>query len=513
MDTVTSQVPTLVPDLVPTPSRRRFLQTSTALATASMLGISGEASAAPALHSKRNLAALARSMAGRLILPGELGYMMAAAPNNQRYADILPVAVAMCANDKDVQLCLRWAIDHRQPFAVRSGGHNYAGFSTTRGLLIDVKAMNGISVNEKENTCTIAAGVSNQDMANFFSGSSLAVPSGRCPTVGAAGLVLGGGWGFSATHAGLTCDSLKSSEIVLPSQQLVVAEDKGSYQDLFWGLRGGGGGNFGVNTSFTFNLVDVSHNVTIFNILWPAQKQIELFSALQDLQQNNPTTISTRSKIVPRRAGSNYTMADLQVTTLGQFFGGKEAAMKALEPVLNMLTPVKADIREMTYWQARDYLITDDPNGMYDLRSSYVGEKMSPEGMEMMVRWMLKWPGGSLVPENMGILFAIGGKVRTVPVNATAYPHRNANYIFEMEAAWGPIDKLDVVQRQQQWLRDYFAAMSPFVLPQAYVNFPNREQPNWAKAYYGPNLDRLKTVKHKYDPHNYFKFEQSIPQG
>ncbi len=492
-------------------SRRRFLQTSTALATASALGLSGEVSAAPAIHSKHNLKALAASMSGRLILPGELGYAMAAAPNNQRYADILPIAVAMCANDKDVQLCLRWAIDHRQPFAVRSGGHNYAGFSTTKGLLIDVKAMNGITYNEKENTCTISAGVSNQDMANFFSGGFLAVPSGRCPTVGAAGLVLGGGWGFSATHAGLTCDSLKSSNIVLPNQRLVVAEDKGEYQDLFWGLRGGGGGNFGINTSFTFNLVDVSHNVTIFNILWPAQKQIELFSALQELQKNHATQISTRSKIVPSRAGTNYTMADLQVTTLGQFFGDKDAALKALEPVLKMVKPIKQDIREMQYWQARDYLITDDPNGMYDLRSSYIGEAMSPAGIETMLRWMMKWPGGSLLPENMGILFAIGGKVRDVPVDATAYPHRNANYIFEMEAAWAPIDKPEVVQKQQRWLHDYFAAMSPYVLQQSYINFPNREQPNWQHAYYGQNLDRLKRLKRKYDPANHFKFEQSIP--
>ncbi len=493
--------------------RRRFLQTSTALATASALGFSAQANAAPALHSKRNLEALRRSMAGRLILPGEMGYTMAAAPNNQRYADILPIAVAMCANAKDVELALRWAIDHRQPFAVRSGGHNYAGFSTTTGLLIDVKAMNGITLNEKEQTATISAGVSNQDMANFFSGKFLAVPSGRCPTVGASGLVLGGGWGFSATHSGLTCDSLKSTEIVLPNQQLVIADDKGAYQDLFWGLRGGGGGNFGINTSFTFNLKDVSHDVTIFNILWPAKNQIELLSALQDIQQQNATTISTRSKIVPNRAGTNYTMDNLQVTTLGQFFGPKEAALKALEQVLKMVEPVKADIRQMTYWQARDYLITDDPNGMYDLRSSYIAEKMSPEGMEMMVRWMLKWPGGSLVPENMGILFAIGGKVREVAVNATAYPHRNANYIFEMEAAWGPIDKPEVVQRQQKWLGEYFSAMRPFVLPQAYVNFPNRDQPDWANAYYGPNLTRLKTIKTKYDKYNYFKFQQSIPQA
>jgi hypothetical protein len=493
-------------DILP---RRKFLQTGAALLYASSVPLT--LSAAPALHSPKNLKALADSMHGRLILPGQMGYAMAAAPNNARYADILPLAVAMCADAHDVQLCLRWAADHRKKFAIRSGGHNYAGFSTTRGLLIDVKAMNKVSFDISKNRGYIQAGANNQDMANAFSGSTFAIPSGRCPTVGASGLVLGGGWGFAATHAGLTCDSLVQTDVVLASGKPVSAEPKGDYDDLFWALRGGGGGNFGVNTGFSFELHEVKDDVTIFNILWPGEKQIELLTALQEIQTNYAQQISTRTKAYPDAPGARPRRSQLQVTTLGQFFGPREKALEALAPALKLVKPIKQDIRQMSYWQARDYLITDDPNGMYDLRSSYVAEIMPPEGLETMLQWMMKWPGGSLLPENMGILFAIGGKVREVATDATAYVHRNANYIFEMESAWAPIDHPDVVKKQQAWLTEYFAAMKPFVLPQSYVNFPNRDLPNWAKAYYGDNLARLMRVKKKYDPGNFFSFEQSIP--
>lgn len=489
--------------------RRRFLQTGAALLYAGSVPLA--LNAAPVLHSPKNLKALGNSLHGRLILPGEMGYAMAAAPNNARYADILPLAIAMCADAHDVQLCLRWAADHRQKFAIRSGGHNYAGFSTTKGLLIDVKAMNKVSFDISKNRGYIQAGANNQDMANAFSGSTFAIPSGRCPTVGASGLVLGGGWGFAATHAGLTCDSLVQTDVVLASGKPVSAEAKGDYDDLFWALRGGGGGNFGVNTGFSFELHEVKDDVTIFNILWPGEKQIELLTALQEIQSNYAQQISTRTKAYPDAPGAHPKRSQLQVATLGQFFGPREKALEALAPALKLVKPLSQDIRQMSYWQARDYLITDDPNGMYDLRSSYVAEIMPPEGLETMLQWMMKWPGGSLLPENMGILFAIGGKVREVATDATAYVHRNANYIFEMESAWAPIDHPDVVKKQQAWLTEYFAAMKPFVLPQSYVNFPNRDLPNWAKAYYGDNLARLMRVKKKYDPTNLFSFEQSIP--
>ncbi len=308
-----------------------------------------------------------------------------------------------------------------------------------------------------------------------------------------------------------TCDSLLASDVVLANTSLVTATADNAHKNLFWGLCGGGGGNFGVNTSFTFQLHEVKDDVTIFNLLWPGEKQVELLMLLQKIQLDNPTTISTRTKAYPERAGANPKLSEIQVATLGQFFGPKEKLMEILRPALELLKPVKQDIRQMRYWQARDYLITDDPTGMYDIRSAYVADRLGGDALENMLRWMMKWPGGSLLPENMGILFAIGGKVRDRPADATAYVHRNANFIFEMECAWAPIDHHDTVKRQQAWLTEYYADMQRFLLPQSYVNFPNREIPNWARKYYGNNLGRLIDIKQKYDPLDVFHFEQSIP--
>ncbi len=496
--------------------RRRFLQGGATLAAAGALGL-GRSFAAPApLTSVDNLAALRGDMHGRLILPGEQGYMMANYASNARWADVLPKAIAMCADEADVKLCIQWARDLQMPFAIRSGGHSYAGFSTTPGLLIDLKGMNKVTFDKDKQMATVQGGANNQDVANALGGTAFAIPSGRCPTVGASGLVLGGGWGFAATNKGLTCDSLLASDVVLADTRLVKAGPTGDNADLFWALRGGGGGNFGVNTSFTFQLHEV-HNVTVFNILWPGDKgkQVELLRKLLDIQNANSKTISTRTKAYPDKPGKNPRLDQIQVATLGMYWGNEKETRDVLAGATNLVTPIKSDIRTMSYWQARDYLVTDDPTGMYDLRCAYVADKMDDKGLAKMLDWMIKWPGGSLTPENMGIFFAVGGQVRDVKPADTAYVHRNANYIFEIECAWSPIDSDYVVSAQRQWLADYFADMlqQKFLLPQAYVNFPNRELPNWAQAYYGDNLPRLSQIKRKYDPENIFRFAQSIPPG
>jgi hypothetical protein len=493
-------------------SRRHFLQTGALVAGGAAAGLTPLAALAarPAASHVRRLTPVPK-LKGRWIRPEDMGYAMAAWPNNARWTDARPLAIAMCANDEDVRLSIVWAQENSKPFAIRSGGHSYAGFSTTNGVLIDVKPMNGVTPDWKKGTVFVQGGASNQDVANALRSRPFAVPSGRCPTVGTSGLVLGGGWGFGATHSGLTCDSLAGTDIVLASGTRVRA-DASNLDDLFWAVRGGGGGNFGVNTSFTFNLVEVS-DVTTFNIVWPPGKQIELMMSLQKMQLDNPRTISTRTKVRPTRAGARPERSQLVVETLGLYWGKEKQLRQILADTfaIQQPDPATTDIYEMDYWRARDYLLTDDPVGMYDLKSSYVENRLGGDGLEMMLSWMSQWPGGSLRQDNMGILFAIGGAVKDKKIDETAYVHRNSNYIFEMETAWGPIDDDSVVRAQGEWLSNYYNAMQKFVQQESYVNFPNRELTNWARKYYGTNLERLSEIKSRYDPHDAFKFLQSIP--
>ncbi|SEP09630.1 FAD/FMN-containing dehydrogenase [Methylobacterium sp. ap11] len=488
-------------------SRRRLFQ-SGALAAGAALGSRIPGAAALEGPPPRGLDALARELHGRLIRPNEPGFRVAAWPNNGRWADVLPLAVAMCVDDRDVRACLAWARQERQTFAVRCGGHNYAGFSTTSGLLIDVKPMSAITFDPKTGLVTVGAGASNQDMADAFRATGLAIPSGRCPTVGISGLTLGGGWGFSATRNGLTCDALRATDAVTADGVLRRASARDDAA-LFWAARGGGGGNFAVHTAFTFEPHPV-YDVTVFNIVWPARHQVELMLDLQDIQIRNPGLISTRSKLAPAAAGP-VSRGGLMVQTLGQFFGSPDQLRAMLDRPLSRSRPVVAEINAMNYWSARDYLVTDDPGGLYDMRSSYVAGGLGGEAIEAMIGWMEKWPGGSVRQDNMGILFAAGGQVKAVKPTDTAYVHRDSDFIVEMETSWSPLDAPDTVARQQAWLTEYFAAMQRFVKPQSYVNFPSRDLPNWLNAYYGENVGKLCEVKRRYDPDNVFRFPQSIP--
>ncbi len=491
-------------------SRRGVLRGGLALAAGSLTATPIRTFAKPAVIDSNGLGALARTLVGRVIFPGDTGFVQAALPNNTRYAETFPRAVAVCANDLDVQRCITWARDYRVAFAIKSGGHNYAGFSTTDGLLIDVRAMDGTRLDARNGVVHAQAGVSNGILRAALSGTSLAVPAGRCLTVGVAGLTLGGGWGFTATRAGLTCDSLLESEVILADGRKVTASERGE-DDLFWGLRGGGGGNFGVNTSFSYRLADVSGAVTAFHLSWPANRFAALVSALQAIENANVRQMSIRLALGQTRPGANPSLSDLEVDCLGQFFGTKRQLLSILAPALAIAPPIHQDYREGGFWDAVGFLAEPGLPHMYDSRSSFVANALPPDALEVLLRMVMKWPGGAAAQDGFAKLFAIGGKVRDVAPNATSYAHRNANYIFEISLVNDPSDRDDIIARQSDWMSATFDALRSYLLQASYVNFPNRRLDNWADLYYGENLSQLSQVKRRYDPDNLFRFAQSIP--
>lgn len=491
-------------------SRRRILRGGLALAAGALIETPVRGLARPALVDSTGLGALGRSLTGRLILPGQTGFVQAALPNNTRYAETFPQAVARCVSDQDVQRCIAWARDYGMRFAVKSGGHNYAGFSATDGLLIDVRSMRETRLDARNGVLHAQAGVNNAIMGAALSGVSLAVPAGRCLTVGVAGLTLGGGWGFTSTRAGLTCDSLLASEIVLADGRKVTASERDN-PDLFWGLRGGGGGNFGVNTSFSYRLTDVSGPVTAFHIRWPATRFVALVSALQAIQNENVRQISMRLALGQTKPGANRSPADLEVDCLGQFFGTKKQLLDLIAPALAISSPTRQDYQEGGFWQAVGFLAEPGLPHMYDSRSSYVANALPPDALDALLRMVMRWPGGAVAQDGLGKLFAIGGKVRDVGAKATSYAHRNANYIFEIMLVNDPADRDDVIARQSEWMTATFDAVQGYLMPASYVNFPNRRLDRWAQRYYGANLAQLSQVKRRYDPDNIFQFAQSIP--
>lgn len=207
---------------------------------------------------------LARSLQGPLLKKDAPDFARIASPWNLRFASRLPAGIARCTSPEDVRACLHWARSNDVPLAIRSGGHSYAGFSTTSGLMIDVSLMNEVGDPDAAGRMRMNGGARNANVYSALGPVNRALTHGRCKGVGVAGLVLGGGIGFSQRLRGLTCDQLIETEIVIGSGELLRCNEEEN-ADLFWACRGGGGGNFGVNTSLTFQTFPVDV-VTVFRL-------------------------------------------------------------------------------------------------------------------------------------------------------------------------------------------------------------------------------------------------------
>jgi FAD/FMN-containing dehydrogenase len=213
---------------------------------------------------------------GGLVLPGDSGYALASQSYNPRFDGHRPAAVARCTSVADVQRCVEVARDAGMPIAARSGGHSYAGYSTPdNGLVLDLRGMATVEVDG--GTAVVGAGARLMEVYAALAGAGRALPAGSCPTVGVAGLTLGGGIGVTARKYGLTCDKLTAVQIVTADgEQRTV--DGG---DLLWALKGGGGGNFGVVTSFTF-ATEPAPDITVFALEYPAGSTADVVGAWQE---------------------------------------------------------------------------------------------------------------------------------------------------------------------------------------------------------------------------------------
>src|SRR6266849_48021 len=224
--------------------------------------------------------ALARSLQGTLIRPDNSQYPVAHQLFNPRFDGILPAAIASCVSLADVQTCLSFVQRFGLPFTPRSGGHSYAGYSTTTGLVVDITSMNAVKVNAGTGVATIGAGARLIDVYAALAQQGFSLAAGSCPTVGIAGLTLGGGVGVLGRKFGLTCDNLLSAQVVVANGNILTC-DASHNPDLFWALCGGGGGNFGVATSFSFRTYQVGA-LSLFTLNWPWGSAADVVNAWQN---------------------------------------------------------------------------------------------------------------------------------------------------------------------------------------------------------------------------------------
>ena len=423
-----------------------------------------------------------------------------------------PLAVVYCESAADVSRTILWARQNGVRIAGRSGGHSYAGYSTTTGVVIDVSRLSSITVNAAAGTAAIGAGARLMDVYRELAAQGVTIPAGSCPTVGIAGLALGGGVGFAGRKLGLTCDRIRSFTMVT-ADGVVRQCNPQRNADLYWACRGGGGGNFGVATRFTFAAHPVS-TVTIVRAVWSWSDAARVIDAWQRWGPAAPDDLFTLISVEASDAGTT------RIGMSGQFFGSPTQLNALLAPFFAAgAAPVSVDVRSLPYLDAMllwagcsDAMHCKLGDGAarstFAAKSDYAAAPMSSAGIGTLLRAV---EARAAAPARASVLLdAYGGAINRVPKAATAFVHRDVLFSMQYVAGWEPAGGDPAAGAAISWLRNTRAVMQPHVSGQAYQNYIDADLQRWGAAYYGSNYARLRRVKRRYDPKNVFRFAQSI---
>ncbi len=507
-----SPSPTTPSPTTPSPTTSSTTPTSAGSASASATATSS-AAAAP---TKADWAQLGKSVQGTLSLPSDATYDQVRLTENPRYDGEKPLAVLSVQDAKDVAAGLAFAQDHAIPVAVRSGGHSYPGWSgggNPKALVIDCRPMNAVRVGN--GSVTIGSGAALASVYDTVGNAGRAIAAGSCATVGIAGLTLGGGVGVLTRALGLTADQVTSMEVVLADGSIKTVSEQ-SEPDLLWALRGGGGGHLGVVTSFELTTVAAPTLQAVY-LQWPISAAEQVIEAWQSWAPRADARLwSTLKALGGQKHGSGPVLL-----LSGTWTGPPGSFDQQLSGLLDHVPPPGTDTRG-----SRGYL---------DAMLSYAGCSSIPIGR------CHTGPGGSLTREafaatshvaydpldaggtsdlvdqvqaaqDSGLLEAgisidaLGGKVRDVDSDATAFVHRKALATVQYTATFPPGD----AKTADSFVRGFRAAMTPHWGNHSYVNYADSSISDYQDAYFGANADKLAQVRATYDPDGFFTQPQDF---
>lgn len=493
-------------------TRRQFLAAGTAGGAAVLLGTDTSWAGGSRLGEVRKgndpWKILARSISGPVLRPGDPGFAKLALPYNLREASIIPAGIARCRSANDVAQAIKWARKYHFPLVARSGGHSAADFSVTTGLMIDTKLMNQTRFDSYTGVARIGGGALNADVYQALQQNNATITHGRCPTVGAAGFLLGGGIGFNIRRLGVGSDALVASQIVTADGDILTLSDKEN-PDLFWACRGGGGGNFGVNTSFSLHTFPAPASITASRLVWNAEPD-EVFPALLAALDGSPTALgswTTLSAVTPKQLAAGQ---DVSTFFEGQLVGTPAELASILAPAYAVAQPAESTVEELSYWDAQENFFADveEPTDFQN-RGFYFRRPISQDAIDTMLYWLRRWPGTSIYARLS--FLQTGGQANAVPSAATAFVHRDNDWYMLWYLKWSSKDSSETVNANLAWLSDFYDAMSPYAIAETYQNFPDPSLKDFLHQYYGSNLPRLERIKAKVDPKRVFNFPQAIP--
>jgi FAD/FMN-containing dehydrogenase len=446
--------------------------------------------------------ALRERLIGEVILPGDPGYDQARKVFNGMI-DKRPAVIAGCASTEDVVAAIDFARQNTLVVAVRSGGHSVAGMSICEnGVLIDLSPMKEIAVDPQKKTARVGGGVLSGELDAATQEHGLHTPSGRVTTTGIGGFTTGGGYGWTSSKYGLTCDNLISAEVVTADGSVVTASEAEN-PDLFWGIKGGGC-NFGVVTSFEFRLYELGPVVLAGLAMWPIDRAPEVLRAWRDYVTDVPDELSTGCVILtapPEEFIPPELRGNPVLGMAGMYVGDPEEGASVMQP-LKDLAPAVDLIQPMPY---TDFQAILDPGNQPGFRNYWRGEYLTGLGDEA-IDVFVKRAREPLSPFNQIILFRLGQGVNRVPDDSAAFSHRDADYLFHPIAMWE--DSSDD-ERLIAFVHDFSEAMRPFETGAVYLNFTG-DSDKARDAFGADKYERLVALKDRYDPTNLFQHNQNI---
>ena len=456
------------------------------------------------------LQSLKTSFRGAILEPGSAGYEEARALWNGMI-DKYPAVIAKCKGVADVIDAVNFARENKLTLAVRSGGHNVAGLaSVDGGVVIDLSEMNAVHVDPFNKVARVEGGAKLADLDREAQAFGLAAPMGVVSATGVAGLTLGGGMGWLRRKHGLSCDNLIAADVVTADGKLVHTSET-EHPELLWGLRGGGG-NFGIVTSFEFALHTLGPEVAFTFVFYPLREAKRVLRAHESFLKNDPGDVSTigvtgrvpHADVFPRELhGTPF------VGILGMHAGEVEAGMSAMKPLRELAEPLIDLSGPMPYTEVQQVYDEDYPDGLRYYWKSTSLQELPDAVIDIIVEHSERAPSDHSTID----IWYHGGAMAEPAEEVTAFGRRDIPYLINPEANWE--DSADDAANVA-WARDFLKALEPHAEQNLYLNFPSflEEGDAMMKAAFGRNYARLVELKTKYDPENLFRMNQNIkPAG
>ncbi|MBY5386401.1 FAD-binding oxidoreductase [Rhizobium leguminosarum] len=448
--------------------------------------------------------AFAAGFRGSLLTSKDMDYNEARAIWNAMI-DRRPGLMARCAGAADVVRAVRFARDNNLLLSVRGGGHGIAGNAVCEGgVVIDLSAMKSVRVDPQTRRARIEPGATLADVDQETLAFGLVLPTGINSTTGIAGLTLGGGFGWLTRKFGLTLDNLLSVDVVTADGELVKASET-EKPDLFWALRGGGG-NFGVVTSFEFKLNPLNPEVLAGLVVHPfadAEKVLREYRLALDAAPDELTcwVVMRQAPPLPFLPAEWHgkEIVVLAMCYCGDIAAGEKATAR-LRAIGNPIADVVGPVPFTGWQQAFDPLLTP---GARNYWKSQDFASLSDAAIDVLLKAVRKLPG----PECEIFVGHVGGAAGRVPTEATAFPQRSSHFVMNVHARWreAGMDGSCI-----GWARDLFEATKPHSVGTAYINFMPEDEGDRVETAYGANYARLAEIKRRYDPNNLFRMNQNV---